>query len=381
MNIALTFPDCHRRGGVERIMVECANFLARRGHAATVMSAGFDAGVLDPAVKQKQIPVRATGAVGRLREFHAAASEELAAWHRAQEDPPSVHAAFGVISPPEGVLWVQSVHAEWIKLARASRGFVGRLKQRLNPFHPYILSMERDYYRGRQYRRLIALTPRVKQELIEHYAVPENDIAILPNGFNPDEFNPARRSAERDVVRGELGYKSDDRVLLFVANELERKGFFPLTEAFAALKEPHVKLLVVGRVSLDSHQSLLGRLGVQGQVKCVGPSADVGRYFAAADLFVLPTYYEAWGLVIVEALASGIPVLTSRLAGAAAAVREPANGLLLENPKDPGEIGQKLRQLLAAPPGDAAAISRSVEEYRWDRVLSGYEAILAQHCS
>lgn len=380
MNIALTFPDCHRRGGVERIMVECASFLARRNHAATVMSATFDPGVLSPAVKQKQIPVTSTRAVARLREYHAAASTELIAWRKAQEGKPSVHAAFGVISPPGGVLWVQSVHAEWIKLARASRGFVGRLKQRLNPFHPYILSMERAYYRGKQYKKLIALTPRVKQELIEHYVVPEKDIVLLPNGFNPAEFNSARRTAERDKVRDELGYKPDDRLLLFVANELERKGFFPLVEALAALKEPQVKLLIVGRVSLDSHQSLLSRLGIQQQVKCIGPSPDVGRYFAAADLFVLPTYYEAWGLVIVEALASGIPVLTSKLAGAAVAVQEPESGRLLDNPKDSAEITQKLRQLLAAKSGDPDAISKSVEQYQWSTVLLDYEKTLAQ-CS
>jgi UDP-glucose:(heptosyl)LPS alpha-1,3-glucosyltransferase len=218
----------------------------------------------------------------------------------------------------------------------------------------------------------------VKQELIEHYAVPDADITILPNGFNPAEFNPARRVAERHKVRAELGYKPDDKLLLFVANELERKGFFPLAEALAALKEPQVKLLVVGRVSLDSHQSLLSRLGIQHQVKCIGPSPDVGRYFAAADLFVLPTYYEAWGLVIVEALASGIPVLTSKLAGAAVAVQEPEAGLLLDNPKDPAEITQKLRQLLAAKSGDPDAISQSVEQYQWSTALLGYEKMLAE---
>jgi UDP-glucose:(heptosyl)LPS alpha-1,3-glucosyltransferase len=321
--------------------------------------------------------------VPRLREYHRAASQALVKWSAQARTSPggAVHAAFGVACPPEGVLWVQSVHAEWIRLARATRGFVGRLKQRLNPFHPFILGLERGYYRGRQYRRLIALTPRVRNELIEHYAVPEADIALLPNGYNPQEFNPGRRAAERDVVRAELGYAADDKVLLFVANELERKGFFPLVEALATLREPQVKLLVVGRVSLDGQQSLLSRLGVQKQVRCIGPSADVGRYYAAADMFVLPTYYEAWGLVIVEAIASGLPVLTSRVAGAAVAVQEPLAGLLLDDPKDSIEIAAKLKRLLAAAPADAGAISRSVEKYQWSVLLLDYEAILQQNCS
>lgn len=382
MNAFLTFPDCHRRGGVERIMVECANFLATRGHDVSVLSAAFDKNVLHPAAHECIVPVTAQGTVARLKQYRAAAAEQLARRRKEAKPKSSVHAAFGVTSPPDGVLWVQSVHAEWIRIARASRGIVGRLKQRLNPFHPYILGLERDYYRGRQYRKLIALTPRVKQELIEHYAVPAADIEILPNGYNDQEFNPQRRLRERHAVRTELGCTADDKVLLFVANELERKGFFPLAHALASLKNPQLKLFVVGKVSLDPHQSLLSRLGIAGQVRCLGPSADVGRYFAAADLFVLPTYYEAWGLVIVEALATGVPVLTSKLAGASAAVQtELGAGALLDDPKDPAQIAAALTQLFAVPAPDPQRLAQSVEPYRWSTLLLQYENILAQNVS
>jgi UDP-glucose:(heptosyl)LPS alpha-1,3-glucosyltransferase len=375
----LSFPACHRRGGVERIMAECAAFLAGRGHDVSVLSAAFDDGVLPPAVRPLQIPAPHRHPILRNRAYRRAATEKLAAL-RAAAGGPSVHASFGVVCPPDGVLWVQAVHAEWLKIARERRNWKGRLKQRLNPFHPFILRLERNYYRGKQYRRLIALTDRVKNELVEHYDVPPADIDLLPNGYNPAEFNPARRAAERPRVRAELGYADADRVLVFVANELERKGFFPLLDAMAKLKDPSLRLLVAGRVSLAPHQDLLARLGLAQQVKCVGPSADVGRYYAAADLFVLPTYYEAWGLVIVEAMAMGLPVLTSRLAGAAVAVHEPRAGLLLDDPRDPAEIAKKLDQLLRATVTPPEEISRSVDAYRWDRVLLTYESILQGQC-
>jgi UDP-glucose:(heptosyl)LPS alpha-1,3-glucosyltransferase len=373
MRVALSFPACHRRGGVERILVECANFLSRRGHDVSVLSAEFDAGVLDAAIRQELIPVRAKGAVARLNEYQTMATERL---ERLQAAGPIAHGSFGVVCPFGGVLWVQSVHAEWLKLSRASRGFVGRLKQRLNPFHPYILGLERDVYRQRRYRRLIALTPRVRDEIIEHYGVAADDIDLLPNGYNHDEFNPAARAARRADVRAKLGYTDTDRVLVFVANELERKGFFPLLDALAALNNPAVKLLVVGRVSVD--QALIARLGLAGRVHATGPSADVAMYYAAADLFVLPTYYEAWGLVIVEALACGLPVLTSRLAGAAVAVDEGRTGLLLTNPRDAAEIRQKLEHLLTPPLVPPEAISASVEQYQWRTLLQQYEAILTR---
>jgi UDP-glucose:(heptosyl)LPS alpha-1,3-glucosyltransferase len=358
-------------------MVECANFLARRGHDVSVLSAEFDPGVLVEAVTQKTVSIHARNAILRGSAFRRKAGRELAAFRRAG---PGVHAAFGVVCPPEGVLWVQAVHAEWLKISGRQRSWKGRLKQRLNPFHPFILRLERQYYGGRQYRKLLALTPRVREEIIEHYGVPAADIAILPNGYNPQEFNPQRRVALRNEVRAELGYVPSDRVLIFVANELERKGFFPLVEALARLKDASIKLLVVGRVSLEPHQSLLERLGLKASVRCVGPSADVGRYYAAADLFVLPTYYEAWGLVIVEALAMGLPVVTSRLAGAAIAVVEERTGLLVDDPQDAAEIALKIDRQLRAGAVSDEEISGTVQEYRWDRVLVEYERILQEHC-
>jgi UDP-glucose:(heptosyl)LPS alpha-1,3-glucosyltransferase len=116
-------------------------------------------------------------------------------------------------------------------------------------------------------------------------------------------------------------------------------------------------------------------------VKCIGASSDVARYFAAADFFTLPTYYEAWGLVIVEALATGIPVLTSRLAGAAVAVQENRTGLLVDDPHDEAEIAAKIDALLRMRLASPDEISQSVQAYRWETVLTRYEQILAANCT
>lgn len=358
-------------------MAECANYLARRGHEVSVLSGEFDQGVLDERVAPVRIACESRSRILKIAAYRKRAEARL---RELRTGGKSVHASFGVACPPGGVLWVQSVHAEWIKLSAQHRGFKGRLKQRLNPFHPYILRRERDYFAGRKYRRLIALTPRIREELAEHYGVPDRDVDLLPNGFNPEEFHVGRRSAEREAVRAELGIGRDERVVVFVANELERKGFFPLARALGRMKREDVRLVVAGRVDLAGHAEFLRELGIAGRVRCVGPSADVGRYYAVADVFALPTYYEAWGLVIVEALASGLPVLTSRLAGAAAAVEEGRTGLLVEDPHDEAEIAGKLEKLLAGGWASPAEISASVERYRWQEVLAEYERILAENC-
>ena len=374
MKIALSFPGCHRRGGVERVMVECANYLFAREHDVQVLAAEFDDSVLAPGIEKIVVPAASKIPLFRLMGF-AKKSEVAFAGLNPQ---PDVHAAFGVICPPGGVFWVPSVHKAWIEISQRERNLKGRMKQWVNPIHPYLLAREKWYFKGRRYARLIALTQQVKADLMRFYNVPAADIDILPNGYSPTEFNIARRGAERRQVRAELGYADSDRVIVFVANELERKGFGPLMRAMAQLHDKSLRLLVVGRVTPGGYAAEMQQRGIADRVKFVGPSSDVGRYYAASDVFALPTTYEAWGLVIVEAMACGLPVLTSRLAGAAITVQEGKTGELLDNPRDVGEIAAKLRRVLATGAGgaDPATIAATVEQYQWPKVLEKYEAVL-----
>jgi UDP-glucose:(heptosyl)LPS alpha-1,3-glucosyltransferase len=274
------------------------------------------------------------------------------------------------------VLWVQSVHRAWLEISRRRRNWMGRFKQKVNPFHPIALALEDRYFGRRNYRKLIALTDQVKSDLMRLYSVPGRDVVVLPNGFSPDEFNLGRALVERAAVREQLGIRPAEKAVLFVANELERKGFGPLIRALASLKSHRVKLVVVGRASLKPYHAELHRLGLAESVVAVGPTSDVARYYAAADLFALPTQYEAWGLVVVEALASGVPVLTSRLAGAAVAITAGRTGELLDDPDDVDEIKLKLGRMLDGGYDPVEQISQSVAAYAWPKILARYERIL-----
>jgi UDP-glucose:(heptosyl)LPS alpha-1,3-glucosyltransferase len=181
---------------------------------------------------------------------------------------------------------------------------------------------------------------------------------------------------QREPVRRELGISEEDRVLVFVANEAERKGLEPLLRALAELPQKNIHLLAVGRLPAATWAPVVDRLGLGDRVHFTGPSGAVARYYAAADFFVLPTFYEPWGLVIIEAMACGLPVLTARSAGAAVAVREGQSGELLDDPKSHDEIAAKLKRLLDRQYASPEAIAASVQEYAWPRVLRGYEDVL-----
>lgn len=374
MRVALTFPGCHRRGGVERVMVECANYLAAQGHETHVYASEWDPDVLDRRAVRHAVPLRRRPSAIQPWRFRSQCGARMGA-DRARYD---VLSTFGVESPAGGVIWVQSVHQRWLEISSRERDWKGRLRQKANLFHPVVLSLERQCFGQRRYRKCIALTEEVKADLIRCYGVPADDVVVLPNGFLPAEFNTRRTEELRPQVRQELGYGAGERVVVFVANELERKGFGPLLRAAARLHDPSLRLLVVGRVSPDAYQSEIDSLGMSGSVRFVGASSDVARFYAAADLFALPTYYEAWGLVIVEAMACGLPVLTSKLAGAAVAVEPGRSGELVDNPRDAEEVADRLGQLLRGAYASRDEISASVQRYAWQEVLTRYEQLLRE---
>lgn len=375
MRLALSFPGAHRRGGIERVVLECASFLQAQGHETHLFASEWDSERLPPAVTTHLVPIPRRGSL--LRTFLYARRSRRAL--RALTPPAHAYAAFGVLSPTGGVMWVPSVHKAWLEASRRQRGLRGRIKQSLNPLHPLLLAMEYHWFARRKYKRLVALTEQVKADLVRLYGVPPADIDILPNGYAPEEFNWARAQEHRAQMRASLGYSANDTVVVFVANELERKGFGPLLRAIAQLNSPHVHLLAVGRLNPQVYAPEIARLGMTGRVQFPGPSGDVALSYAAADVFVLPTQYEAWGLVIVEALACGLPVITSRLAGAARAVREGENGLLLDDPNDVSEIAACLRTVLEGGPRRSEAIAQSVLAYIWPHILAQFEKILLQN--
>jgi UDP-glucose:(heptosyl)LPS alpha-1,3-glucosyltransferase len=193
---------------------------------------------------------------------------------------------------------------------------------------------------------------------------------VVPNGFDPARFNRGLRETQREAVRHEIGAVPGELVLLFAANELHRKGFEQTLRAVALSSDERFSVHVVGRADPAPFGQLAAELGLEGRLQYHGSSDRVERYMAAADLLVLPTQYEPFGLVIVEALACGLPVITTTLAGAAQAVQPGVNGVLLEDPWDVEQLADLLRTAGAADLERwSAAAAASVDEYRLNRVM------------
>jgi UDP-glucose:(heptosyl)LPS alpha-1,3-glucosyltransferase len=374
MKVAIAFPGCHRRAGVERVMLECTNYLASRGHETHAFAIDWDSdsSAIDPRIIKHPVAVSSSNYLVRLAGFIRETRREI----RSLSPPASVLAGFGIESPPNSVVWMQSVHRAWLEISSQQRDLTGRLKQKVNPAHAVILALEKRRFVNRDYSKIVALSPHVKADIVRLYSVPEQDIVVIPNGFSPSEFSFDIRLTCRERVRTRLGLQVSDKVVIFVANELERKGFHPLLRAIYELNDPNIHLLAVGRLNSEVYGAEIERLGMSTRVHYTGASGTVSEFYAAADLFVLPTQYEAWGLVIIEAMACGLPVVTSRIAGASVAVKENQTGILLDHPHETDEIIEAMRPFLSGNNVDARSISESVSEYAWDKVLQQYETVL-----
>ena len=376
MNVAIAFPGCHRRGGVERIVFECARILSSRGHAVDVFANEYEADSVAP-MRHQQVPMRRRPGFLSGKSFFTNCSRLL--------DPKAfdVVSTHGCICPFDGVHWVQSVHLAWLERGRKVLGgmSLAAWKRRLNPLHPVLLKLEAEHFRGRRYRKLIATTPQVRDDLRRLYDVPESDVVIVPNGFAPAEFNPLRAASRRQEMRRRLGLEEHHIALLFVANELERKGYRTLLSAVARLNDPAVRIVVIGRPPVKTVLQLAAQFNLSDRVIASGPADDVAAYHAACDLFVLPTQYEAFCLAILESLGSGLPVITTDIPGARDAIRSGVNGQLIADPLDAEELAAAIRLLLdsAARAALAATAPGSVAAYQWPTVLLKYEEVLMQN--
>ncbi len=384
MKIALAFPGCHRRGGVERIMLESALFLARRDHEVHLFVNDLDSSAFvgedgESLVHCHPVAVKPGLSFRYGYNFFEECTQTL------DQKTFDVFGSFGCVSPTGGVLWTQSVQKAWLERCKQFRPplSLARMRQRLNPLHPLLLDLEARHFAERNYRKVIAATEAVREDLYTFYDVPRDDVIVMPNGFVPTEFNPERRQERRAEMRRKLGIRDEHIALLFVANELERKGYGTILGAMRQLADPNLRLIVVGKPDVALVQKLAAKFGVENQVIAAGLTKDVSSFHAASDLFVLPTQYEAFCLAILEALGSGLPVITTRIPGAQDAIQEGVNGLLIDDPNSSEQLAEALRRL-----SDESVRRRmtqqapeSVSEYQWPTVLLRYEQILQENRS
>jgi UDP-glucose:(heptosyl)LPS alpha-1,3-glucosyltransferase len=196
---------------------------------------------------------------------------------------------------------------------------------------------------------IVAISQSVKHDLALFEGANPASISVVPNGVDVDRFCPENRWRYRETTRRSLGLTAANTAVLFVGNSWGRKGLATAIQAIAGPDQKDVRLVVVGDGEPSSFVSNLPAELAE-RIIFVGPkSADVERYYAASDIFMLPTHYEPFGLVILEAMASGLPSIFSGCAGAAEWLQDGVDALFLRDPSNGEEARTALRAIMASP--------------------------------
>ena len=221
------------------------------------------------------------------------------------------------------------VHREWlVQLARV-RGPLGRLGLRLNPYHRYTVRAERRLFESPQLKAVICNSRMVRDEILGYFPIDAGKLHVIYSGVDVGAYHPDLKR-HRAEVRARYGIPEKAPLFLFVGSGFERKGVATLVEAMALLPQD-AHALIVGR---DKHivrfVQRANRLGLDKRILFLGRQADVKPFYGAADALVLPTLYDPFPNVALEAMAAGLPLVTSHKSGAAELLVEGRNGFVCD---------------------------------------------------
>jgi UDP-glucose:(heptosyl)LPS alpha-1,3-glucosyltransferase len=232
-------------------------------------------------------------------------------------------------------------HIEWLKQRWKRKNFLGRLSIVMNPYHWLILILENMILSKHKFKKIIAGSNFVKRNIIDNYNVDEKDIKIIYNGVDIEKFQPKNREKYRGEIRNRYSIDENAFVVLFVGSGFERKGLNYLIYAVERIPQ-HVTVLVVGKGSPNKYYHLMKNQNI---IFC-GIQKDIHKYYAASDLFAFPTIYEPFGNVYLEALASGLPVITTRLSGVAEIIEDGKQGFVIDEPEDIDDLAKRITHLM-----------------------------------
>lgn len=259
----------------------------------------------------------------------------------------------------------------------------------LNFYHRLLLNLQ-TYFEAKifsPHKSYIAIAQGVASELQENFGIERKNIHVIHHGVDSQKFKPSsdiKSQEDRRNLRQNFGVSSSELVIAFVG-EYERKGLAVALEAMSMLSQDmksKLKLLAIGQGDHKGFYIKACKLQIQNQVCFLKHQNEIEKFYQASDIFLLPTLYEPFGLVILEAMSSGLACIVSKKAGAAELIADGVHGKLLQNPENPKEAAEILAELVQndekrkrmGQKAREVALSRS-----WDQVASEYAGVISQY--
>ena len=275
------------------------------------------------------------------------------------------------------------VHREWLKQRQRTLGAIAKLGVALNPYHRYVLAVEKKLFASPRLKAVICNSHMVKEEIRAYFGVPEDKLRVIYSGVDTATFHPRLKAQHHQTLRARYAIPTGAPLFLFVGSGFERKGLAALLRALAGLPAES-RLLVVGKDKKEAaFKSAAARLGLARRVHFAGGQKDVKPFYAAADAFVLPTLYDPFPNVALEAFACGLPVVTSLKSGAAELIENGRNGYVCDA-LDIAALAEAMTRLLDTDTATAMGVAARVTvepfslEAMGERLVTLYRSLLQE---
>lgn len=369
------------RGGVEQWSWQFIQRLLAAGHQVHVLARGFAPHTRLPGVTHHVI------SAGKSRcQFAEAVARQarelrLDVWH---DTGCGWH--FDLFQPHGGSRQA-SFEQNLLLLPRAARP----IKRAISGWLPRYREFEQ--LTRRQYENpdglFLALSRMVADDLQRFHQVPTERIRLVYNGVDTERFSPQLQGVYRERVRKQLGLYADDTLLLIVAHNFKLKGVPTLLSAVGQLRQAGhaVHLAIAGGRPSSGWLRAAERRGAAEAVSFLGSVADPRPLYAAADVYVQPTFYDPCSLVVLEALASGLPCITSRFNGAGELMTPGSEGEIIQDPANAEELAEAIEPLVdpvfRAPMAQAArklALEHTFQ-HNCDQLLNVYAELASRQQS
>ena len=335
MKIALIRQDVSVKvGGAERYAVNLARALVGFGHEVHVFAHAYE---MMEGVHFHFVPI--SSRVSAIKNW-SFAKNVRAVLRDLQFD---IINGLSQVYPQDVYRLGDGIHRHWLKVRAGT--FISRLWSKISLRHRMILYIEKKIFTPGNYRRIITNSNLCKEHAHLYYDVPHDRIDVVYSGIDLHSYNASVRT-EGTTLRTRLGVKSDKVIILFAGMNFVRKGLEPLLVAVSRLKNKEKYLvLIVGRDSVSKYERLIRRLDLVENVIFCGFQPHMVPYYGAADIFVLPTYYDPCANVCLEAMACGLPVITTRENGASELILHERSGIVMNHPEDTPDLVNWLERL------------------------------------
>ncbi len=336
MHLALNFQRVDpARGGAETYVADLCRNLVQAGHRVDLYAESWAEGALPPQVNT--IPVRAPGNSRLVRLLSFARNSEKALRQASHDCSIGfVNTWYHDVIIPQGGVQSGSLAANSQRFSPLVQPLY-RAAKKLNPKHWVHRLIEHKQYDPRRQPRVVAVSNMVRRDLEKYHGVPLHRIYVVPNAIDPRRLEVPQPGALRCAFRNRLGLEPGHLVGLFAGHNFALKGLKPLLEALAVRRHKNhagrpIHLVVCGGGDTVAYGRLARRLGLGDTVHFMGFYPNVEDCYWSSDFFVQPTYYDPCSLVVMEALACGLPVITTAQNGASELLENGREGYVVPAP-------------------------------------------------